>query len=77
MNINEEIGAEMRKQRTNKNLSLAQVADRMGVNSRNTISLMEFGRKNITVGDILSFCKAVGWEIDPFVEILENARVQR
>ncbi len=77
MNINEEIGAEMRKQRTNKNLSLAQVADRMGVNSRNTISLMELGRKNITVGDILSFCKAVGCEIDPFVEIIENARVQR
>ena len=77
MNINKELGAEMRRQRTIKNLSLAQVADRMGVNSRNTISLMELGRKNITVGDILTFCRAVGCELDPFVEIIENARLQR
>lgn len=77
MKVDKEIGAEMRRQRTMRRLSLAQVADRMGYSSRNSVSKMELGTTQITVGMILDFCKAVGCEIDPFVEIIENARVQR
>lgn len=77
MELDKKIGDEMRKQRTQRGLSLATVADRMGYSSRTTILKMETGLTQITVGMILDFCKAVGCEIDPFVEIIENARVQR
>ena len=77
MNLDKTLGEEMRKQRKMRKLSLAQVADRMGYSSRTTILKMETGLTQITVGMILDFCKAVGCELDPFVEIIENARLQR
>ena len=77
MKLDKELGAEMRKQRTMRNLSLAQVADRMGYSSRNSVSKMELGTTQITVGMILDFCRAVGCDIEPFVEIIEHARLQR
>lgn len=77
MKIDELLGEEMRKQRKARKMSLSQVADKMGYSSRTTILKMETGLTQITVGMILDFCKAVGCEIDPFVEIIENARVQR
>lgn len=40
-NINERIGYEMRSQRLLKRMTLAQMADRLGKSSRNTISLVQ------------------------------------
>lgn len=77
MNLDKTLGEEMRKQRKMRKLSLAQVADRMGYSSRTTILKMETGLTQITVGMILDFCRAVGCDIEPFVEIIENARLQR
>lgn len=49
-NINERIGYEMRSQRLLKRMTLAQMADRLGKSSRNTISLWKLGRTQISIG---------------------------
>lgn len=77
MEIDKMIGAEMRRQREARHLSLEEVASRMGYMSRNTPSLMELGKTKITLGMMVDFCKAVGCDLEPFVEIIENARLQR
>lgn len=69
MNINEKIGFEMRNQRNLKRLTLEEVAIRMGVKSKNTISLMERGVTQITVVDLQCFCDAVGCS---WIELLEK-----
>ena len=74
MNINEQIGFEMRNQRLLKRLTLEEVASRMGVKSRNTISLMEKGITKITVVDLQKYCEAVGCS---WIDILMKVDAQQ
>ena len=60
MTLNERIGFELRNQRQLKRLTLEDVAERMNVKSRNTISRIELGKKEITVEDLKRYCDAVG-----------------
>ena len=58
--LNERIGYEMRTQRLIRRLTLQQVADRMKVASRNTVSLWELGKTEITVSDLKRYCDVIG-----------------
>lgn len=69
MTLNERIGFEMRSQRLLKRLTLQQVADGMGVSSKNTVSRMELGITMITVEDLVKYCNVVGCS---WIEILEK-----
>ena len=69
MTLNEKIGFEMRSQRLLKRMTLQQVADGMGVASRNTVSLMELGKPMITVQDLQKYCEVVGCS---WLEILQK-----
>lgn len=69
MTLNEKIGFEMRSQRLLKRMTLEQVAEKMGVKSKNTISLMELGVTKITVEDLQKYCDIVGCS---WIEILES-----
>lgn len=71
MDINKRIGSQLRKARKEKGLSLEQVADLMGVKSRNTISIMELGTKHITVEELVNYCEVLGIS---WIEVLENAK---
>lgn len=51
-NLNEQIGFEMRSQRLLKRMTLAQMADRLGLSSRNTVSTWERGKVQISVTDL-------------------------
>lgn len=70
MTLNERIGFEMRSQRLLKRMTLQQVADGMGVGSKNTVSRMELGVTMITVEDLVKYCDVVGCS---WIEILEKA----
>ena len=61
MTLNEKIGFEMRSQRLLKRMTLEQVAQKMGVASKNTISRMELGITQITVSDLQKYCEAIGY----------------
>ncbi len=69
MTLNEKIGFEMRSQRLLKRMTLQQVADGMGVSSKNTVSRMELGITMITVEDLVKYCNVVGCS---WIEILEK-----
>ena len=69
MTLNEKIGFEMRSQRLLKRMTLQQVADGMGVSSKNTVSRMELGVTMITVEDLVKYCNVVGCS---WIEILEK-----
>lgn len=69
MTLNEKIGFEMRSQRLLKRMTLQQVADGMGVSSKNTVSRMELGITMITVEDLVKYCDVVGCS---WIEILEK-----
>lgn len=69
-NINERIGYEMRSQRLLKRMTLAQMADRLGKSSRNTISLWELGRTQITVEDLKAYCDVLNVN---YIDILKKA----
>ena len=69
MTLNERIGFEMRSQRLLKRMTLQQVADGMGVSSKNTVSRMELGVTMITVEDLVKYCNVVGCS---WIEILEK-----
>lgn len=69
--LNKRIGYEMRTQRLIRRLTLEQVAERMHVASKNTISRMELGDTKITVVDLKAYCDAVGCS---WLEVLENVR---
>lgn len=69
MTLNEKIGYEMRTQRLIKRMTQAQVAEKMGFNSKNSISLLEKGVTKITVEDLQNYCDAVGCS---WIEILEK-----
>lgn len=60
MTLNERIGFELRNQRQLKRMTLEDVAEKMNVKSKNTISRIELGKKEITVEDLRKFCDAVG-----------------
>lgn len=60
MTLNECIGFEMRNQRLLKRMTLEQVATKMNIASKNTISRMELGKTMITVEDLKEYCAAVG-----------------
>jgi transcriptional regulator with XRE-family HTH domain len=69
MELNKRIGFEMRNQRLIKRLTLEQVASRMGLASKNTVSRMELGITKITVEDLQKYCDAVGCS---WIELLNN-----
>ena len=50
-------------------MTLENVADKMHVKSRNTISRIELGKKDITVEDLINYCDAVGCS---WLEVLEK-----
>lgn len=68
--LNERIGFEMRSQRLLKRMTLEQVANAMGIASRNTISYWELGKTDITVEDLVRYCEVVGCN---YIDILEEA----
>lgn len=70
MTLNERIGFEMRSQRLLKRLTLEEVATRMGIKSKNTISRMELGITKITVEDLEKYCEAVGCD---WIDVLRKA----
>jgi len=69
MDLNANIGTALRNERSKRKLSLAEVADRMGYSSRNTVSKIELGTTQITVEQLQKYCDAVGCS---WVEILEK-----
>lgn len=71
MELNKRIGSLLRAEREKSNMSLADVAFRMGYSSRNTISIIELGTTQITVEQLQRYCDAV--ECDMF-EILRKAQ---
>lgn len=69
MDLNAKIGTALRNERSKRKLSLAEVADRMGYSSRNTVSKIELGTTQITVEQLQNYCDAVGCS---WIEILEK-----
>lgn len=69
MTLNERIGLEMRVERVRAKMTLDDVANKMGVKSKNTISRMELGKTEITVVQLREFCDAVGCN---YIDILER-----
>lgn len=69
MTLNEYIGYEMRNQRLIRRMTLEQVASKMGVASKNTISRMELGKTMITVEELKKYCAVVGCD---WVELLQK-----
>lgn len=69
MTVNEQIGLEMRVERIRAKMTLDDVANKMGVKSKNTISRMELGKTEITVVQLREYCKAVGCN---YIDILER-----
>lgn len=68
--LNKRIGYEMRTQRLIHRMTMSQMAERMGVRSKNTISLMELGKTNITVSDLKKYCDILGVD---YIDILKKA----
>lgn len=68
--VNERIGYEMRTQRLIHRMTLAEMARRMGLKSRNSVSLMELGKTMITVADLKQYCDVLGVD---YIEILQKA----
>ena len=58
--LDKRIGFELRSQRLLRRMSLEEVADKMGVSSRNTISYLELGKKSIEVDELIKYCEIVG-----------------
>ena len=58
--MNKRIGSLLREEREKRNMSLADVAFRMGYASRNTVSKIELGTTQITVEQLQKYCDAVG-----------------
>jgi transcriptional regulator with XRE-family HTH domain len=69
-NLNARIGEHMRKLRTEKHMIIEDVAHRMGYKSKNTLSRMELGAKQITVEDVQKFSEAIGITYIDFFESL-------
>ncbi len=67
--LNERIGYEMRTQRLIHRMTLAQMADRMGLKSRNSVSIMELGKTQITVSDLKAFCDVLNVD---YLDILKK-----
>ena len=59
--MNKRIGQMMREEREKAGMSLEEVATKMGYSSRNTVSRMELGQKDISVEDLRKFSEAVGF----------------
>lgn len=74
MTLNEKIGFEMRNQRLLKRMTLEEVAAKMNIKSRNTISRMELGKKEITVEDLITFCDAVGCSWIELLKTVDNKK---
>lgn len=55
-------------------MTLEDVAERMNVKSRNTISRIELGKKEITVEDLRKYCDAVGCS---WIELLNKVSNQK
>lgn len=68
--LNEKIGFELRNQRLLKRMTLEQVAEKMGISSRNTISYLELGKTKIDVVTLVEYCDAVGCD---WKEVLRKA----
>lgn len=60
MTINEKLGIEMRVERLRARMTLEDVAEKMGVRSKNTVSRMELGKTDITLEMLINYCDAVG-----------------
>ena len=74
MELNERVGYEMRNQRLLKRFTLEQVAEKMNVKSKNTISRMELGITKITIEDLGRFCDAVGCRLEDIIARAMEAR---
>lgn len=61
--MNKKIGSLLREEREKRDLSLADVAFRMGYSSRNTVSKIELGTTQITVDQLQKYCDAVGCDM--------------
>ena len=57
--LDKRIGFELRSYRLLRRMSLEEVADKMGVSSRNTISYLELGKKSIEVDELIKYCEIV------------------
>lgn len=73
--MNKRIGEELRSEREKRNLSLADVAFRMGYSSRNTISKIELGLTQITVEQLQSYCDSIGCDMYDVLRRVQNACV--
>ncbi len=69
MTINEKLGTEMRVERIRARMTLDEVAQRMGVRSKNTISRMELGKTEITMEMLINYCNAINF---PWKDLLER-----
>ena len=58
--LDKRIGYELRSQRLYRRMSLEEVASKMGVSSRNTVSYLELGKKSIEVEELIRYCEIVG-----------------
>ena len=61
--MNKRIRSLLREEREKRDLSLADVAFRMGYASRNTVSKIELGTTQITVEQLQKYCDAVGCDM--------------
>src|SRR5262249_18326338 len=73
----ERIGAEMRRARESKGISLRQMAKRLGYHSHTTLSTYERGAVMPTEEAVQNYERGLGLGPDTLLSILESARIER
>lgn len=68
-NLNKRIGYELRSARLLRRMTLEQVAKALGFSSRNTVSYLELGKKDIDVETLVRYCDVVGCD---WIELLKR-----
>lgn len=70
MTLNEAIGFQMRNQRLLKRLTIDDIAPKLGYASKNSVSLLELGKTQITVEILVNYCNVVGCD---WRQVLDDA----
>ncbi len=73
-NISKAIGAELRRLRKQKGLSLEEAAERLGYKSKNTVSRIELGETQITVEDLARYAVVLDTDYITILYSMKNPR---
>lgn len=70
-NFDKQLGAWLKEKRTEKNLSLQAVADRIGV-TRSAVHCWETGKRQLYAQTLLDLCDVLGANLDEFIAKEDN-----